>query len=172
MSTSNTPYAVAQDFVPSELVNTFIEMVGSREVEGNRPMAVEIPAQAQDGESRIRWLRTTMEGICRLPWQDEDLPDGRKPAEATAAARLLWLLWEVLEEDTIPPTSIIPTWRGGTTAEWHVNGFDLEIESDPSGAVEYNFAGPDINEYEGPVDKDLGNLKRHVRFLPREREQP
>lgn len=110
-----------------------------------------------------------MDGICRLPWKDTDPPDGRKPLEEGAAAKLLWLLCEVLDKDTIPPTSIVPTWRGGVTAEWHVNGFDLEIEADPSGILEYNFAGPGIEEYEGAVADDLDNLRAHVKLLPGER---
>ena len=108
----------------------------------------EKPAAQVDVESTTQWILNT---------------------KTESAARLLWLLCEVLEEDTVPPTSIIPTWRGGVTAEWHVNGFDLEIESYPSGTMEYNFVGPGNVEYEGPVDDNLENLRSHVKLLPEER---
>ena len=71
----------------------------------------------------------------------------------------------------MPPTSIVPTSRGRVAAEWYVNGFDLEVEFDPESEVEYNFAGPGIEEYEGPVDQDFENLKRHVRMLPRNHDR-
>ena len=51
-----------------------------------------------------------------------------------------------------------------------MNGFDLEIESDPDGTIEYNFAGPGVAEYEGPVDKSLKGLGEHVKMLPANRE--
>lgn len=166
----NTATDTLREQVPSDLVNAFIELVKATGVtEGGQSNG---PAMAKARpEAAIRWLRPTLDGLCRLPWNDSDPPDGRRPLQGEAAARLLWLLCQALEDDTIPPTSIIPTWRGGVTAEWHVNGFDLEVESDPSGALEYNFAGPGIEEYEGPVDDDLGNLRAHVRLLPGERHQ-
>ena len=51
-----------------------------------------------------------------------------------------------------------------------MGGIDLEIECDPDGAVEYNFAGPGIEEYEGPVEPDLSQLKRYVGMLPKRAE--
>ena len=155
--------------VPGNLVNAFIELVKAAESPENSLSNGPRTAEAQPGAAPLRWLRPTMEGLCQLPWDDSNPPDGRKPLEGRAAAHLLWLLCEVLEKDTIPPTSIVPTWRGGVTAEWHVNGFDLEIEADPCGTLEYNFAGPGIEEYEGPVDDNLENLKTHVGLLPGER---
>ena len=115
----------------------------------------------------IRWSKPTIKALCNLPWGIENLPDSRKPPVLEAAAGLLALLTVVLEDETMPPTSIVPTSRGGVAAEWHVNGFDLEIEFDPEPHIEYNFAGPGVKEYEGPVDKDFQNLKDHVRMLPR-----
>ena len=165
MST-NAVDAATDSLVPGALVNSFIELIATaKEPKEKFPAslkAVDLPA----GPAPIRWLRPTIDGLGRLPWDDVKAPDGRKPLEEKAAARLLWLLCQVLEQDTIPPTSIVPTWRGGVTAEWHVNGFDLEIESDPSGILEYNFAGPGMEEYEGPVDDNLYNLRAHVRLLP------
>ena len=169
MSTANAPDTLPQSVVPGELVNSFIELVGVRREHGSRSIVLQAAAQVGDDTARIRWLRPTLEGICHLPWHENDMPDGRKSTKTESAARLLWLLCEVLEENTVPPTSIIPTWRGGVTAEWHVNGFDLEIESDPSGTMEYNFVGPGNVEYEGPVDDNLENLRSHVKLLPEER---
>ena len=74
------------------------------------------------------------------------------------------------EHWTIAPTSIGPTWKGGVTAEWHANGFDLEIECDPEGNKTYYFNGPEIEEYEGPIEDDLTRLQRHFRMLPDHRE--
>ena len=170
MSTANTADSSTESVVPSELVNSFIELITARREPDNKLFNNHSTAEVQPESAPIRWLRPTLDSICRLPWRDPSLPDGRKPLEQEAAARLLWLLCEVLEKDTIPPTSIIPTWRGGVTAEWHVNGFDLEVESDPIGTLEYNFAGPGISEFEGPVDENLENLKSHVRLLPGERK--
>ena len=36
--------------------------------------------------------------------------------------------------------------------------------------MEYNFAGPGMDEYEGPVEPDLSQLKRHVSMLPERAE--
>ena len=95
----------------------------------------------------IQWLESTTKALNRLPWQGTNLPDGRKPPKPEAAAALLWLLLNALEDNTIDPTAIIPTSSGGVAAEWHVDGIDLEIECDADGAIEYNFAGPGIEEY-------------------------
>ena len=40
----------------------------------------------------------------------------------------------------------------------------------PDGSMEYNFAGPGMDEYEGPVEPDLSQLKRHVSMLPERAE--
>ena len=74
---------------------------------------------------------------------------------------------ERLEDNTIDPTAIVPTSSGGVAAEWHAGGVDLEIECSPDGTIEYNFAGPESEEYEGPVNEDLSQLKRHVGMLPK-----
>lgn len=170
MSTSNIATNAAEGLVPSDLVNAFIELVSASGLPENEPSGSSGASAARPGVNQLRWLRPTMDGICGLPWNDPNLPDGRKPLEKLAVARLLWLLCEVLDKDTIPPTSINPTWRGGVAAEWHVNGMDLEIEADPGGALEYNIAGLGIEEYEGPVEEGLDNLREHVKLLPGERE--
>ncbi len=69
-----------------------------------------------------------------------------------------------LNDSTIGPTAIIPTSRGGVAAEWHAEGVDLEIECDPEGTIEYNFAAPGTEEYEGPAGPDL---RRHIGMLPK-----
>ena len=115
----------------------------------------------------IRWLESTTKELNQLPWQETDLPDGRMPPRPEAAAALLRLLRNALEDNTIDPTAIIPTSKGGVAAEWHAGGIDLEIECDPDGTMEYNFAGPGMDECEGPVEPDLSQLKRHVGMLPK-----
>ena len=67
----------------------------------------------------IQWLEATAKALNRLPWQETNLPDGRMPPKPEAAAALLWLLLNALEDNTIDPTAIIPTSRGGVAAEWH-----------------------------------------------------
>ena len=113
----------------------------------------------------IRWLESTTKALNQLPWQETDLPDGRMPPRPEAAAALPRLLRNALEDNTIDPPAIIPTSKGGVAAEWHAGGSDLEIESDPDGAMEYNFDGPGMDEHEGPVEPDLSQLKRHVGML-------
>lgn len=170
MTMATPDMVAAQRSVPDDVLRSFVEMA----ITGSR-VSVTFAAVPQDnpGEttsSGIRWLSPTTAAMARLPWFETNLPDGRTPPQPEAAANLLWLMAMALENNTIPPTGIIPTWRGGVTAEWHVNGFDLEIECDPSGTIEYNFAGPGVEEYEGPVDETLSQLKWHVGMLPLERE--
>ena len=138
-----------------------------------RPRAVSIsfqafPAAGQTQEPpEIQCLESTTRALNRLPWRETILPDGRIAPKPEAAASLLWLLLNALEDSTINPTAIIPTSRGGVAAEWHILGIDLEIECDPDGTIEYNFAAPETEEYEGPVDADLSQLKRHIGMLPK-----
>ena len=158
--------------VPSEIWDDLLSSFAAKA----RPRAVSVSFQAvpPDGDAQetppIQWLESTAKALNRLPWQETHLPDGRIPPKAEAAAALLWLLLNALEDNTIDPTAIIPTSRRGVEAEWHVGGIDLEIECDPDGAIEYNFAGLGIEEYEGPVDPDLSQLKRHVGMLPKRAE--
>ena len=120
--------------------------------------------------SSVRWWDATVDAVCGLPWGEFDLRDGRKPLDPVAVGDMLLLLREVLTDSTLPPTSIIPTWRGGVTAEWHVNGFDLEVGSDPDGTKTYFFAGPVGPESEGLVSEGLEELKLFVTQLPAFRE--
>ena len=136
-----------------------------------RAVSFSFQATPDTGEAQeplvIQWLEATTKALNRLPWHEANLPDGRIPPKPEAAAELLWLLLNALEDNTIDPTAIIPTSGGGVAAEWHVGGVDLEIECGPDGTIEYNFAGPESEEYEGPVDEDLSRLKRHVGMLPK-----
>lgn len=116
----------------------------------------------------IQWLEAAAKALNRLPYNETILPDGRIALKPEAAAELLWTLLNALEDDTIAPTAIIPTSKGGVATEWHVGEIDLEIECDPGGAIEYNFAGPGDEEYEGPADPDLSRIKRHVAMLPKQ----
>ena len=111
-----------------------------------------------------------MAAVCALSWEAADERDGRKPLDAGAVGGLLILLPSLLEDSTLPPTSIIPTWRGGVTAEWHVNGFDLEVSSDPDGTRIYFFVGPGVPEGEGLVEEGMADLRGFVRSLPACRE--
>ena len=170
MTTATPDMAAPQRSIPGDVLRIFME----KAIAGRR-VSITFSAEPGDnprgpGNSEIRWLEPTTVAIGRLPWFETNLPDGRTPPQPQAAATLLWLLAMALDDDTIPPTGIVPSWRGGVAAEWHVNGFDLEIECDPSGTIEYNFVGPGVEEYEGPVDDTLSQLKRHVRMLPRDRK--
>ena len=131
-------------------------------------VAVENTEGEEAGEPK--WLKPTIAAMSRLPWDETNIPDGGTAPQPKAAAELLWLLVGTLDNSTIAPTSIGPTWKGGVTAEWHANGFDLEIECDPEGNKTYYFNGPEIEEYEGPIEDDLTRLQRHFRTLPDHRE--
>ena len=71
-----------------------------------------------------------------------------------------------VDDNTRDPDGIIPTSGGGVAAEWHVGGIDLETEVGADRTIEYNFAGLGFEEYEGPVDPDLIQIKGHVGMLP------
>ena len=158
--------------VPSEIWDDLLSSFAAKA----SPRAVTLSFQAvpETGDAQtppvIQWLESTAKALNRLPWQETNLPDGRMPPKPEAAAALLWLLLNALEDNTIDPTAIIPTSRGGVAAEWHVGGIDLEIQCDPDGTIEYNFAGPGIEEFEGPVEPDLRQLKQHVGMLPKRAE--
>ncbi len=155
--------------VPSEVWDELLMSFAAKA----RPSALEASFDAvsgtdeQEEPTTIKWLEPTTKALNRLPWQETNLPDGRVPPKPKAAAALLWLLLNTLDDSTIDPTAIIPTSRGGVAAEWHVGGVDLEIECDPDGAIEYNFAATGTQEYEGPAGPDLSQLRRHVGMLPK-----
>ena len=109
------------------------------------------------------WFGPTISAITNLNWDDSDWKDGAEPPHPVAAARLLLLLSQILGDNS-PPPSICPTWRGGVQAEWHPQGYDLEIEAVPDGSFEYYFARAG-EEYEGPLDADIHWLKRQISSL-------
>ena len=155
--------------VPSHFVTDFVEraMIVAGDVFHTRSYGRGSAAERRT----VRWLEPTVGAICRLPWEEGDLPGGERALQTEAVTDLLWLLVNVLEDDTMPPTSVVPTWRGGVVAEWHVDGFDLEIESDPGGSIEYSFCNPaSSEEYDGPVEGKIDQLKEHVRLLPHDRK--
>jgi len=79
--------------------------------------------------------------------------------------RTLEANWDTYGAPAINPLSIalaetirtkvqfVPTSKGGVQAEWHVNGFDIEIEIGPDGSMEaWSSACP---EKDGPIRKAL-----------------
>ena len=48
---------------------------------------------------------------------------------------------------------------------------NLEIEYDPDSTIEYSFAAPGIQEYEGQAGPDLSQTKQHASMLPKRADQ-
>ena len=168
MTTTASDHASVPSEIWDDLLSSFAAKASPRAVTFSFQT---VPATGETQEPPvIQWLESTTKALNRLPWQERNLPDGRISPKPEAAAELLWLLLNALDDNTIDPTAIIPTSKGGVAAEWHVGGIDLEIECDPDGTIEYNFAGPGVEEYEGPVEPDLSQLKRHVGMLPKRAE--
>ena len=82
---------------------------------------------------------------------------------------VLELLRYVLQPDT-PRPSIVPAPHGGLQVEWHTNGFDLEIEIEPSLSVSAYCQRADGSESEavGPT-RDLAQFVPLVERLSRRR---
>ena len=165
MTAAASESALVQTEIWDDLLRSFAAKASPRAVSFSF-QAVPDAGEVQEAPV-IQWLEATTKAVNRLPWHETNLPDGRIPPKPEVAAELLWLLLNALEDNTIDPTAIIPTSSGGVAAEWHVGGVDLEIECGPDGTIEYNFAGPESEEYEGLVDEDLSQLKRHVGMLPK-----
>ena len=150
----NRPAASEPVAMPAGMVSVFKHIVFM-----NRPGSV-LPEAAEEPQ----WFEPVVKAMAGLPWDDDNWNDDAKPTQPDAAARLLVLLTEILDDAT-PPPHMIPTWRGGLQAEWHQNGIDLEIESDPDGWMEYYFEN-DSEEYEGPLTtENLPELIRQMRGL-------
>jgi hypothetical protein len=154
----------------NDMFNNFVErtVFWKRRLLG--PVASRPQEQTEEACGNITWLNPTMEALTGLPWGEDNLPDDRQPPEPRAAAHLLWVLVDVLEANTIPPTSIIPTSSGGVTAEWHVNGYDLDIVCDPDGRVLFYFLDPSGDEYEGPGEESMQKIRNFVKCLPSKRD--
>ena len=114
---------------------------------------------------RPNWLAKVMEDARHLPWHEHDMPDDRQPTQVAPATSLLFLLLETMEDNSMPPTALVPTSRGGAAAEWHRRGFHLEIESNPGEVIEYSFSTPEEEEYDGPAGPDLAPLRARLRRL-------
>ena len=114
---------------------------------------------------RPNWLAKVMEDARRLPWHEHNMPDDRQPTQVAPATALLFLLLETMEDNSMPPTALVPTSRGGPAAEWHTKGFHLEIESNPGEVIEYNFSTPEEEEYDGAAGPDLAPLRARLRRL-------
>ena len=111
------------------------------------------------------WLAKVMEDARHLPWHEHDMPDDRQPTQVAPATALLFFLLETMEDNSKPPTALVPTSRGGAAAEWYTRGFHLEIESNPGEVIEYSFSSPEEEEYDGPAGPDLALLKARLSRL-------
>ena len=117
------------------------------------------------------WLEVVTENVAGLPWYEGNLPDGRTPPRPKAAVELLSLLAEVLESDTISPSSVNTTWGGGVAVEWHIGGIDLEIACQPDGTAEYSYEDRLGEEHEGSAWDDMTQLRQLIGRLPASRQQ-
>ena len=68
-------------------------------------------------------------GLNRLPYLQNNLPNRCIPTKPEAAATLLRLLLNALDDSNRDPTLIIPTSADVVPAQWNAGGVDLEIES-------------------------------------------
>jgi hypothetical protein len=166
MTTTNIP-------TPGIISPDMINFLGRAVAINGKPSGI-LPEQDQwegHGDLIIRqhtppvWAEPTIKAILALPWDRDNWADGATRTRPEAAANLLLVLVNTLKDDTPPPTSVVPTWCGGVQAEWHIGGFDLEIESEPDGTIEYNFAGPGVGEYEGPVDGNVEHIREYASLL-------
>lgn len=112
---------------------------------------------------RAEWFIPTLHAIAALPWATDNWTTGGKRTQKVSVNNLLKILGVVLDSRT-PPPSVVPTWRGGVQVEWHRNGVDFEIESDPSGEIEYFFKSPS-EECEGRAWDDLNELIKYARAV-------
>ena len=140
--------------MPAGMVSVFKQVVFMNRSDSVLPAAGKEPG----------WFEPVVKAMAGLPWDDDNWNDDARPTQPDAAARLLALLAEILDE-AAPPPQMVPTWRGGLQAEWHQNGIDLEIESDPDGWLEYYFEN-EREEYEGPLtSENLPELIKRTRGL-------
>lgn len=166
MTTTTSSRAESERTVIQEIFRSLVE----REIEG-RSVGVTfqaVPTEKTGGD--IGWLEFVTREMASLPWYESNLPDGRTPPQPRAAVGLISLLAEVLESDTIAPTSINTTWPGGVAAEWHIGGIDLEIACQPDGTTEFSFEDRLGEEYEGTAAEDIAQLKQFIGRLPGSRQ--
>ena len=140
--------------MPAGMVSVFKHIVFMNRLDSVLPEVGEEP----------QWFGPVIQAMVNLPWDEDNWKEGAVRTQPNAAACLLAILAEILEGAS-PAPAIVPTWRGGVQAEWHQNGIDLEIESDPDGWLEYYFEN-DSEEYEGPLTaENLPELVRRARGL-------
>jgi len=84
-----------------------------------------------------------------------------KPTDARHAARLLTYLFELMRENSMPPT-MTPLWDGGVQATWHRNSNDLEIVVSADEPPMYFFRNAATGEEE---EKELVPNRARVRDL-------
>ena len=157
MTTQKTP---GQAYIDVE--NLFMSLLEKLEADG----------PPRKGAKYNSWLRPTAQAVINLPWGETNLPDDRKPPQYDTAAELLLVMLRALDNDTPPPNSVNTTGEGGITAQWHLNGYDLEIFCEPDRIPDYYLKTPDA-EYEAPVhrDQDWSLLRAHLRLMPTEHRQ-
>lgn len=156
----STPDTVAQAYFNVE--NLFLSLLEKLEATG----------QPGQGATNKAWLRPTAQAIINLPWGETNLPDNRKPPQYGTAAELLLLMLRNLDNDIPPPTSVNVTGESGTTVQWHLRGYDLEIFCEPDEPPEYSLKTPHM-EYEGPTyhEEDRNQLRAHLRLMPRQHRE-
>lgn len=71
-------------------------------------------------------------------WADKDSRALTEYACKTAVSILV-----ALAIPAPPSPQLVPLLDGGVQIEWHVNGYDVEVEVDPTGEVHTFIAGPD-----------------------------
>lgn len=91
--------------------------------------------------------------------------DGERAKAPTPAALTgaLGVLRGFMERDSATP-AVVPTPEGGIQFEWHEAGWDVEVEIDPSGAVEAwgEHPGRGTNFFGGVDDKGLRSAIRDI----------
>ena len=112
---------------------------------------------------RTKWAAPTFEAMVRL-YKHFPL-DQPSPSRIHIGmvASIMKLLIEILDNRT-PPPNVVPTWEGGLQVEWHRNGVDLEIESNPNGHIEYFFSSQDV-ECEGDAWNEIERLAQYAKAL-------
>ncbi len=112
---------------------------------------------------RTEWFVPTIQAVIALPWTSDGwMIDGVR-TQQVAVSQMLSLLTHALDS-RVPPPTVVPTSEGGIQVEWHRNGIDLEIESPPSGQVEFFFSSQS-EEYEGLAWEELDRLAEYARIV-------
>lgn len=111
------------------------------------------------------WFVPTVMALKNLPWNVDDwASEGSKRTEGGAVSKILSLLLTILD-DRSPPPFIVATWEGGIQAEWHLGHIDFEIESTPSGTLEYLYHGPEGESEARISEHDLGQVRHLAQTL-------